>query len=103
MARPTQPKHSSLRGLKLVPSAKLAVIYVPVERFLLRKAFFNGPCKNSAITFEIAGTPRCPFGLSGHRKCRIGSLGKEQEEDGVQNLTVKTVTFTGTQNGLRIN
>lgn len=34
--------------------------------------------------------------------CSIGSLGKEQEDDGVQNVTVKTVTFTGTQNGLRI-
>uniref|UniRef100_A0A2N9IVQ0 Uncharacterized protein n=1 Tax=Fagus sylvatica TaxID=28930 RepID=A0A2N9IVQ0_FAGSY len=29
----------------------------------------------------------------------IGSLGKDQQEAGVQNLTVKTVTFTGTQNG----
>nr|QDK56789.1 polygalacturonase [Mangifera indica] len=29
----------------------------------------------------------------------IGSLGKEREEAGVQNVTVKTVTFTGTQNG----
>ncbi|MED6145230.1 hypothetical protein PIB30_023337 [Stylosanthes scabra] len=32
----------------------------------------------------------------------IGSLGKEQKEAGVQNVTVKTVTFTGTQNGVRI-
>ncbi|GAV67144.1 Glyco_hydro_28 domain-containing protein [Cephalotus follicularis] len=32
----------------------------------------------------------------------IGSLGKELEEDGVQHVTVKTVTFTGTQNGVRI-
>ena len=32
----------------------------------------------------------------------IGSLGKELEESGVQNVTVKTVTFTGTQNGVRI-
>ncbi|XVF76921.1 hypothetical protein PTKIN_Ptkin13bG0306200 [Pterospermum kingtungense] len=32
----------------------------------------------------------------------IGSLGKELEEPGVQNVTVKTVTFTGTQNGVRI-
>uniref|UniRef100_A0A2N9I987 Pectate lyase superfamily protein domain-containing protein n=1 Tax=Fagus sylvatica TaxID=28930 RepID=A0A2N9I987_FAGSY len=32
----------------------------------------------------------------------IGSLGKDQQEVGVQNVTVKTVTFTGTQNGLRI-
>ncbi|KAJ6734076.1 hypothetical protein OIU79_001358 [Salix purpurea] len=32
----------------------------------------------------------------------IGSLGKESHEAGVQNITVKTTTFTGTQNGLRI-
>ncbi|KAJ0035969.1 hypothetical protein Pint_26313 [Pistacia integerrima] len=32
----------------------------------------------------------------------VGSLGKEQEEAGVQNVTVKTVTFTGTENGVRI-
>ncbi len=34
--------------------------------------------------------------------CSIGSLGKDQQEAGVQNVTVKTVTFTGTQNGVRI-
>ncbi|XVF08383.1 hypothetical protein REPUB_Repub06bG0221800 [Reevesia pubescens] len=32
----------------------------------------------------------------------IGSLGKDQNEAGVQNVTVKTATFTGTQNGVRI-
>ncbi|KAJ7961819.1 Polygalacturonase-like [Quillaja saponaria] len=32
----------------------------------------------------------------------IGSLGKDMQEQGVQNVTVKTVTFTNTQNGLRI-
>ncbi|KAL6225262.1 hypothetical protein ACLB2K_004113 [Fragaria x ananassa] len=32
----------------------------------------------------------------------IGSLGKDQQEDGVQNVTVRTATFTGTQNGVRI-
>ncbi|KAJ9187200.1 hypothetical protein P3X46_002685 [Hevea brasiliensis] len=32
----------------------------------------------------------------------IGSLGKKLEEDGVQNVTVKTTTFTGTENGVRI-
>ncbi|KAL5055277.1 hypothetical protein RYX36_035959 [Vicia faba] len=32
----------------------------------------------------------------------IGSLGWELNEPGVQNVTVKTVTFTGTQNGVRI-
>ncbi|KAJ4833626.1 hypothetical protein Tsubulata_001240 [Turnera subulata] len=32
----------------------------------------------------------------------IGSLGKELEEPGVQDVTVKKVTFVGTQNGLRI-
>ncbi|PKI78120.1 hypothetical protein CRG98_001448 [Punica granatum] len=32
----------------------------------------------------------------------IGSLGKDSQEEGVQNVTVKTATFTGTQNGVRI-
>ncbi|CAK9139849.1 unnamed protein product [Ilex paraguariensis] len=32
----------------------------------------------------------------------IGSLGWELEEAGVQNVTVRSVTFTGSQNGLRI-
>lgn len=34
--------------------------------------------------------------------CSIGSLGRDLNEPGVQNVTVKTVTFTGTQNGVRI-
>lgn len=41
------------------------------------------------------------FWLTG-RWFSIGSLGKDQHEVGVQNITVKTVTFTNTQNGLRI-
>ncbi|KAA8532171.1 hypothetical protein F0562_006687 [Nyssa sinensis] len=32
----------------------------------------------------------------------IGSLGKDYEEAGVQNVTVKSVAFKGTQNGVRI-
>jgi Glycosyl hydrolases family 28 len=32
----------------------------------------------------------------------IGSLGKGFNEQGVQNVTVKTTVFTGTENGLRI-
>ncbi|KAL3642141.1 hypothetical protein CASFOL_012956 [Castilleja foliolosa] len=32
----------------------------------------------------------------------IGSLGSDLQEKGVQNVTVKTATFTGTQNGVRI-
>ena len=35
-------------------------------------------------------------------KCSIGSLGKDLEEPGVQNVTVKNVTLTDSQNGLRI-
>ena len=45
----------------------------------------------------------CYIGLIGSINwCSIGSLGKDQQEAGVQNVTVKTVTFTGTQNGARI-
>ncbi|KAK9082801.1 hypothetical protein Scep_029272 [Stephania cephalantha] len=32
----------------------------------------------------------------------IGSLGKDKNEQGVQNVTVKTVVFSGTENGVRI-
>lgn len=32
----------------------------------------------------------------------IGSLGKDLKEPGVENVTVKTVTFSDTQNGARI-
>ncbi|KAL6504133.1 hypothetical protein OROGR_026056 [Orobanche gracilis] len=32
----------------------------------------------------------------------IGSLGRELQESGVQNVTVKTTTFSGTQNGVRV-
>jgi len=35
-------------------------------------------------------------------KFSIGSLGKDLEEPGVQNVTVKNVTLTDSQNGLRI-
>jgi polygalacturonase len=34
--------------------------------------------------------------------CSVGSLGKDLKEAGVQNVTVKTATFTNTQNGVRI-
>ncbi|CAA2995389.1 polygalacturonase-like [Olea europaea subsp. europaea] len=34
--------------------------------------------------------------------CSIGSLGWEMQEPGVQNVTVKSATFTGTQNGVRV-
>ncbi|KAK9664968.1 hypothetical protein RND81_14G080700 [Saponaria officinalis] len=32
----------------------------------------------------------------------IGSLGKDKEEEGVEEVTVKSATFTATQNGVRI-
>lgn len=32
----------------------------------------------------------------------IGSLGKDVQENGVQNVTVTGATFTGTENGVRI-
>jgi polygalacturonase len=37
-----------------------------------------------------------------YNDCSIGSLGWELNEPGVQNVTVKRVSFTGTQNGVRI-
>jgi len=34
--------------------------------------------------------------------CSIRSLGWEMQEVGVQNVTVKTSSFTGTENGVRV-
>lgn len=34
--------------------------------------------------------------------CSIGSLAKDVKERGVENVTVKSTTFTDTQNGFRI-
>lgn len=34
--------------------------------------------------------------------CSIGSLGKDLQESGVQNVTVTGTTFSGTENGVRI-
>jgi polygalacturonase len=36
------------------------------------------------------------------QSCSIGSLAKEMEEAGVENVTVRKAVFVGTQNGLRI-
>lgn len=40
--------------------------------------------------------------INGVCYCSIGSLGKDLKEEGVQNVTVKRVTFKDTDNGLRI-
>ncbi|GMN36134.1 hypothetical protein TIFTF001_005762 [Ficus carica] len=53
-----------------------------------------GPGTNSLWIEDIACGPG--HGIS------IGSLGKDLNEEGVKNVTVKTATFRGTQNGLRI-
>ena len=52
------------------------------------------------VTIILFGDAKLVMGVVGW--CSIGSLGKDQQEAGVQNVTVKTVTFTGTQNGVRI-
>ena len=49
------------------------------------------------VTIILSVDAKLVMGVVGW--CNIGSLGKDQQEAGVQNLTVKTVTFTGTQNG----
>lgn len=40
--------------------------------------------------------------MHGCGDCSIGSLAKDLEEEGVQNVTVTNAIFKGTQNGLRI-
>ena len=51
-------------------------------------------------TVGFTGTnPGTKYGCSW---CSIGSLGDSANEPGVQNITVRSVVFTGTQNGFRI-
>ncbi|KAF5820042.1 putative polygalacturonase [Helianthus annuus] len=54
---------------------------------------------SSSGSARLVCTPKFIHLISG---CSIGSLGWEREEPGVQNVTVKTTTFVGTTNGLRI-
>ncbi|KAK9082819.1 hypothetical protein Scep_029290 [Stephania cephalantha] len=53
-------------------------------------------CKNAGKTCPIGAT----VGVA--TVFNIGSLGKDPNEQGVQNVTVKTAVFSGTQNGVRI-
>ncbi|KAJ9558793.1 hypothetical protein OSB04_013407 [Centaurea solstitialis] len=53
-----------------------------------------GPGSTNLLVENVACGPG--HGIS------IGSLGKEFNEEGVQNVTVRRVAFKGTQNGLRI-
>ncbi|KAM5577397.1 polygalacturonase-like [Rosa sericea] len=80
---------------KACVSAKPAVIYVPVGRFLLRKSVFNGPCKNSAITFQIAGTLVAP---SDYRV--IGNAGNWLFFEHVNGVTISGGILDGQGTGL---
>ncbi|XP_022877095.1 polygalacturonase-like [Olea europaea var. sylvestris] len=51
-------------------------------------------CKNSGKS--------CPTGATRKYNIIIGSLGWHLQEPGVENVTVKSATFTGTQNGARV-
>ncbi|EEF33277.1 Polygalacturonase precursor, putative [Ricinus communis] len=61
----------------------------------------NCPSGATSLRFTNANNIEIK-GLSSLNSQFIGSLGKEFHEPGVQNVTVKTVTFTGTENGVRI-
>ncbi|KAJ6420391.1 hypothetical protein OIU84_027853 [Salix udensis] len=110
-------------------STKPATISVPRGRFYLGQVRFQGPCKNHAILLRIDGTLVAPsdYKVIGNAKNWLifenvngvtvsgGTLdgqgaglwsckdsGKGSCPRGAKNVTVKTTTFTGTQNGLRI-
>ncbi|KAL6227827.1 PREDICTED: polygalacturonase-like [Fragaria vesca subsp. vesca] len=76
-------------------SANPSVIYVPTGRFFLRNAVFNGPCKNTAITFRIAGTLVAP---SDYRV--IGNAGNWLLFEHVNGVTISGGIFDGQGTGL---
>ncbi|KAF3451086.1 hypothetical protein FNV43_RR07175 [Rhamnella rubrinervis] len=75
---------------KACGSVNPAVIYVPVGRFLLRNVVFSGQCKNSAITFRIAGTLVAP---SDYRV--IGNAGNWLMFDHVNGVTISGGVLDG--------
>lgn len=75
--------------------AKPAVIYVPVGRFLLRKVVFIGPCRNNAITFQIARTLVAP---SDYRV--IGNAGNWLFFEHVNGVTISGGILDGQGTGL---
>lgn len=57
------------------------------------------------LQVEIVTTPSVSSEMSTFfrvKYCSIGSLGKDYEEEGVENVTVKSARFENTQNGVRI-
>ncbi|RXH80920.1 hypothetical protein DVH24_004834 [Malus domestica] len=93
---------------------------VPPIAPTLMASMFNGqemlqsstpPSKREMTASQLAPAPKT-YGSSTYRvdqvtplgcgNCSIGSLGKDLEEEGVQNVTVKDAIFKGGQNGLRI-
>ncbi|KAK4856925.1 hypothetical protein QYF36_022715 [Acer negundo] len=108
-------------------STEPTTILVPKGRYLLGPVAFTGGCKSSDITLQIDGTLVAPAdfrvlgqavnwvsfdqvtgvsiiggSLDAKGSAFIGSLGKDIEEEGVQNVSIKNTVFKGTQNGLRI-
>lgn len=80
---------------KACASVKPPVIYVPAGRFLLRNAVFSGPCKNSRITFRIAGTLVAP---SDYRV--IGNAGNWLLFQHVNGVTISGGILDGQGTGL---
>ncbi|KAL6223685.1 hypothetical protein ACLB2K_002544 [Fragaria x ananassa] len=80
---------------KACASVKPPVIYVPAGRFLLRNAVFSGPCKNSHITFRIAGTLVAP---SDYRV--IGNAGNWLLFQHVNGVTISGGILDGQGTGL---
>lgn len=80
---------------KACASVNPAVIYVPAGRFLLRNAVFSGPCKNSLITFRIAGTLVAP---SDYRV--IGNAGNWLLFQHVNGVTISGGILDGQGTGL---
>ncbi|KAK9082813.1 hypothetical protein Scep_029284 [Stephania cephalantha] len=91
-------------------SPSSSTIYVPQGRYLLNEVLFTGsakvvlPLKLMALLLLLRIITF--LGLRGFKTSikgqKCSSVGKAANEQGVQNVTVKTATFSGSQNGVRI-
>ncbi|OIV94195.1 hypothetical protein TanjilG_28134 [Lupinus angustifolius] len=118
----TDPTEAFLSAwTKACALAELAEIHMLQGRFKFTSGvIFKGPCANKAISITIDGAALWDCKRSSKEKCpikatllkfsnsknigisSIGSLGWTKKEPGVQHVTIRSVIFTGTQNGVRI-
>ncbi|KAL4388300.1 hypothetical protein GQ457_09G030380 [Hibiscus cannabinus] len=87
-------------------SATPSTILIPKGVYLLSQATLEGPCK-APIEVQLQGTIKAPtdpqaFNCGPGHGISIGSLGKFENEEPLEGITISKCTMSDTTNGVRI-